>query len=64
MLIVLCEEHITQEVYILLPAFIKALKFAYDDKDIQLFYLLLEVYELFGRYILPEIYFKAAFICS
>lgn len=55
-LIVLCEEHITQEVYILLPAFIKALKFAYDDKDIQLFYILLEVYELFGRYILPEIY--------
>ena len=39
-LIVLCEEHITQEVYILLPAFIKALKFAYDDKDTQLFYIL------------------------
>ena len=56
MLVVLCEEHLTMEAHTLFPAFIKALKFAYDDKDTVLYGTLLELYELLGRYISPEVY--------
>lgn len=55
-IVVLCEEHITMEAHSLLPAFIKALGFAKDDSDQELHSLLLEVYELVGRYVLPETY--------
>lgn len=44
------------EVHSLLPSFIKALYFAKQDHDKELYHLLLEVYELFGRYTAPEIY--------
>ena len=33
LLVVLCEEHLTMEAHTLFPSFIKAMKFAYDDKD-------------------------------
>lgn len=56
MLVVLCEEHLTMEAHTLFPAFIKALKFAYDDKDTELYNVLKELFELLGRYILPEVY--------
>ena len=56
MLVVLCEEHLTMEAHTLFPSFIKALKFAYDDKDTILYATLLELYELLGRYISPEVY--------
>ncbi len=44
------KEHLTMEAYTLLPAFIKSLRFSKDDNDKELFYILLEVYELLGRY--------------
>jgi hypothetical protein len=56
MVIILCEEHLTMEAHTLLPALIKALRFARDDQDIELQTSLMEVYELMGRYVLPEIY--------
>lgn len=55
-LVVLCEEHLTMEAHTLFPAFIKALKFAHDDKDVALASVLKELFELVGRYILPEVY--------
>jgi len=56
MLVILCEEHLTMEAHTLFPAFIKALKFAHDDKDTALKGVLTELFELLGRYILPEVY--------
>eukprot|EP00598_Pedospumella_elongata_P014945 CAMPEP_0185003628 /NCGR_PEP_ID=MMETSP1098-20130426/77007_1 /TAXON_ID=89044 /ORGANISM="Spumella elongata, Strain CCAP 955/1" /LENGTH=51 /DNA_ID=CAMNT_0027531313 /DNA_START=151 /DNA_END=302 /DNA_ORIENTATION=- len=44
------------EAHTLFPSFIKAQKFAYDDKDTVLYATLLELYELLGRYISPEVY--------
>ena len=55
-IVVLCEEHITMEAHTLLPSFIKALGFSKDDGDGTLHGLLLEVYELVGRYVLPDTY--------
>lgn len=49
------EEHLTMEAHTLLPAFIKALGFAKDDNDKELYGILRECYELLGRYILPEV---------
>ena len=49
LIVVLCEEHLTMEVHTLLPSFIKALRFASDDNDKELYIILLEVYELMGR---------------
>ncbi len=54
--IVLCEEHLTIEAHTLLPSFIKAYGFSKEDKDKELSGLLLEVFELVGRYMLPDIY--------
>jgi hypothetical protein len=56
MVIVLCEEHLTIEAHILLPAFLKALCFVKGDKDVSLQNELLSVYELFGRYTSPDVY--------
>lgn len=56
MIVVLCEEHLTMEAHTLLPSFIKAIGFAKQDGDGLLHELLLEVFELMGRYILPETY--------
>jgi hypothetical protein len=56
MLVVLCEEHLTVEAHTLFPSFVKALKFAKDDKDPALYTSLLELFELLGRYVLPEVY--------
>ena len=53
--VVLCEEHLTMEANLLFPAFLKALRFARDDKDEQLQRALLDVFELLGRYIVPEV---------
>jgi len=53
-IVVLCEEHLTMEAHTLLPSFIKAIGFAKQDGDELLHELLLEVFELMGRYILPE----------
>jgi len=50
------EEHMTMEAYTLIPAFIKALGFSIDDNDKDLYHTLIEVYELAGRYMLPEVY--------
>ena len=52
----LCEEHLTMEAHVMLPSLIKALGFAKEDKDDELHNLLLEVYELYGRYTLPDTY--------
>jgi hypothetical protein len=49
LIVVLCEEHLTMEVHTLLPSFIKALRFASDDNDKELYHILLDVYELMGR---------------
>ena len=38
------------EIHTLLPSFIQALKFAREDSDKELYFILLEVYELLGRY--------------
>lgn len=54
--IVLCEEHLTMEAHVLLPDFIKALGFARNDKEKELHCVLLDVYELVGRYMIPEVY--------
>lgn len=56
MIIVLCEEHLTMEIHTLLPSLINALKFARDDRDVALQQSMLEMLELLGRYLLPEIY--------
>ena len=56
MIVVLCEEHLTMEAHSLLPSFIKALSFAREDNDRDLYFVLLEVYELLGRYMHPEAY--------
>lgn len=51
--VALSEEHLTMEVHTLLPSLIKALRFANDDgekdKDKELYYILLEVFDLLGR---------------
>jgi hypothetical protein len=56
MLVILCEEHLTMEAHTVFPALIKAHKFAHDDKDAVLAATLRELFELLGRYILPEVY--------
>jgi hypothetical protein len=56
MLVILCEEHLTMEAHTLFPALIKAHKFAHDDKDAVLAANLRELFELLGRYVLPEVY--------
>jgi hypothetical protein len=55
-IVILCEEHLTMEAHTLLPAFIKALGFAKQDNDKELYKLLIEVYELVGRFMLPDTY--------
>ena len=49
LIVVLCEEHLTMEIHTLLPSFIKALRVASEDNDKELYFILLEVYELLGR---------------
>jgi len=56
LIVIFMEEHLTMEMHTLLPAFIKALSFATDDGDKELRSILLETYELVGRYVLPEVY--------
>ena len=58
MVVVFTEEHLTMEAYTLLPAFIKALGFARDDSDRELEGILLETYELAGRFIVPDVYLR------
>lgn len=55
-IVILCEEHLTMEAHTLLPAFIKALGFSKQDNDKELYKLLIEVYELVGRFMLPDTY--------
>jgi hypothetical protein len=55
-IIILCEEYLTMEAYRLIPAYIKALGFAREDKDKDLEALLCEICELSGRYTAPESY--------
>jgi len=55
-IVVLCEEHLTMEAHTLLPSFIKALGFAKQDGDSLLHSTLICVFELMGRYLLPETY--------
>jgi hypothetical protein len=55
-IIVLCEEYLTMEAYKLLPAYVKALGFARDDKDKELEGLMGEICELTGRYTAPDSY--------
>ena len=49
LVVALCEEHLTMEAHSLLPSFVKALSFAREDSDRELYFTLLEVYELLGR---------------
>ena len=58
MVVVFTEEHLTMEAYTLLPAFIKALGFAREDTDKDLQGILLETYELVGRYVAPDVYLR------
>ena len=44
------------EAHIILPAYVKALGFARRDDDKELELVLLEIFSLTGRYILPEVY--------
>jgi len=56
MVVIFMEEYLTMEAHTILPAFIKALGFARDDNDKDLRRILLETYELCGRFIMPETY--------
>ena len=56
MVTVLCEEYLTMEMHKLLPSYIKALQYAREDGDKDLESILLEVYELAGRYTAPDSY--------
>lgn len=56
LIVVLCEEHLTMDVNVLLPSLIKALRFARQDQDLVLQEALIELFELLGRYLLPDIY--------
>jgi hypothetical protein len=55
-IVVLCEEHLTMEIHQILPVLVKSIKFARDDRDLELLKVLTDVGELLGRYILPEVY--------
>ena len=55
-IVILCEEHLTMEIHTILPLLVKAIKFSRDDGDQNLTTALIEVAELLGRYILPEVY--------
>jgi hypothetical protein len=55
-IVVMCEEHLSMEAYVLLPMFVKALGFANSDKDSELKSLLEETIELCGRYLAPDVY--------
>ena len=55
-IIILCEEHLTIECHDLLPAFIKALYYSIENFDRDLYMNLIELYALFGRYVLPDVY--------
>eukprot|EP01041_Mallomonas_annulata_P011277 gene11277-23590_t len=52
--IVLCEEHLTMEAYNFLPTLVKAVNFAKDDIDEDLYTHLMEICELTGRYMIPD----------
>jgi hypothetical protein len=56
LIVVACEEHLTIEAHSLLPSFIIALTYAKNDGDKDLQAALCEMFELFGRYLLPETY--------
>ncbi len=58
LIVVFMEEHLTMEAHALLPAFLKALGFATDQyaSDKELKKILLDTYELVGRFMLPEVY--------
>lgn len=55
-IMVMCEEHLAMESYVVIPMFVKALGFATQDKDVELKTALLEAIELCGRYMSPDIY--------
>ena len=57
-IIFLCEEHLTMEAHVLFPMYIKALVHAKNDTDKELYNLLLEVYEMVGRYTPVEVYIQ------
>jgi len=55
--VVLCEESLTMEAFTILPSLIRALKIAKEEEvGTQLHTHLLEVFELMGRFMLPETY--------
>ena len=58
MIVVLCEESLTIESYLILPALIKAIDFAKSDKEQMLLKELLEVCDLLGRYLSPDTYIR------
>lgn len=51
-----CEEHVTMEIHHLIPSFIKALLLAREASDKDLVKSLLELFEITGRFVLPEVY--------
>lgn len=55
-IVVLCEEHLVMEVHTLLPAYANALYYANQDTDKELKGILMDVFELVGRYTFPEVY--------
>ena len=58
MIVILCEESLTMEAYLILPALIKAIDFAKSDKEQMLLKELLVVCDLLGRYFSPDTYVR------
>jgi len=55
-IIFLCEEHLTMEAHKLFPNYIKSLVFAKNDKDKELKDILMNIFELVGRFTPVDIY--------
>ena len=55
-IVFLCEEHLVMEAHTLFPSYIKALVFAKNDKDRELYNVLIEVFEMAGRFTPVEVY--------
>jgi hypothetical protein len=52
----LCEEHMTNDSYKLIPEYTKALSLARQDRDTELHQVLMEVFEIIGRFTHPDVY--------
>lgn len=55
-IVFLCEEHLTMEMYTVIPLLVKSYNVACGDNEREVVEVLHEVCELMGRYISPEVY--------